>query len=371
LDTNGPLHVTPIHTKHPEVFAGISGPGHPIVGDGYGGYRTGREGTMYRGTAPAKPGWLELGDRARGTAVSNGIIPPLRPIWELHLRDTIINKGGDGFYYMTGSSGDNIWDVTSGIELWRSKDLRKWDYVGLVWSFVKDATWEKGARYVWAPEIHYIRGNYYFAYCVSGGEGGGTGILKSATGKPEGPYVYALASGARIGGGIDATLFEDDDGSVYFTSGGAGSIRKMLPDLSGFEGEPHNIAYEKPADEPGRATVSRRRARRFSNTTGFTILAARVSTRTATAAWQRCPPMFLALTNTGKRPCRAGVAEIISKARMASGIALVLATTTSRRGARNRAWCGLISRRTGASRSRTSSLPLSCAPARRRAGARP
>jgi hypothetical protein len=59
------------------------------------------------------------------------------------LRDTIINLGGDGYYYMTGSSGDNIWDVTSGIELWRSKDLQQWDYVGLVWSFVKDATWEK------------------------------------------------------------------------------------------------------------------------------------------------------------------------------------------------------------------------------------
>jgi hypothetical protein len=77
------------------------------------------------------------------------------------------------------------------------QDLQKWDYVGLVWSFVKDATWEKGARYVWAPEIHYVRGNYYFAYCVSGGQGGGTGILKSSTGKPEGPYVYALASGMR------------------------------------------------------------------------------------------------------------------------------------------------------------------------------
>jgi hypothetical protein len=247
-EPKGPLHIAPIHTTHPEAFSGISGPGHPVVGDGYGGYRTGREGTMYAGSDPAKPGWLPLGDRARGTAVRDGIIPPLRPIWELHLRDTIINQGGDGFYYMTGSSGDNIWDVTSGIELWRSKDLKTWDYVGLVWSFAKDATWEKNARYVWAPEIHYVRGNYYFAYCVNGGQGGGTGILKSSTGKPEGPYVYALASGTRLGGGIDATLFEDDDGSVYFTSGGGGTIRKMLPDLSAVDGPPHNVEFEKPAD---------------------------------------------------------------------------------------------------------------------------
>ena len=123
-EPENPLHVTPIHTTHPEVFSGISGPGHPVVGDGHGGYRTGREGTMYAGPNPPNPAGFHFGNRARGTAVRDGIIPPLRPIWELHLRDTIINQGGDGFYYMSGSSGDNIWDVTSGIELWRSKDLK-------------------------------------------------------------------------------------------------------------------------------------------------------------------------------------------------------------------------------------------------------
>lgn len=117
-----------------------------------------------------------------------------------------------------------------------------------MWSFVKDATWEKRARYVWAPEIHYLRGHYYIAYCVSGGQGGGTGILKSTTGKPEGPYAYALTNNAPIGGGIDATLFEDDDGSVHFTSGGAGSVWKMLPDMSTSDGPARNIQFERPAD---------------------------------------------------------------------------------------------------------------------------
>lgn len=254
-DPTATLHVTPIYTTHPEVYSGISGPGHPVVGDGHGGYRTGREGTMYRGSEPAKPGWHDLGNRARGTGVGEGIIPPLRPIWELHLRDTIINKGGDGFYYMTGSSGDNIWDVTSGIELWRSRDLKKWDYVGLVWSFLKDATWEKTTRYVWAPEIHYLKGNYYLAYCVSGGQGGGTGILKSTTGKPEGPYVYALTNNARIGGGIDATLFQDDDGAIYFTSGGGGSIRKMLPDLSASDGPARSVEIRGSQSGAGRVSL--------------------------------------------------------------------------------------------------------------------
>ena len=30
-------------------YSGVSGPGQPVVGTGYGGYRTGREGVMYRG----------------------------------------------------------------------------------------------------------------------------------------------------------------------------------------------------------------------------------------------------------------------------------------------------------------------------------
>jgi hypothetical protein len=38
----------------------------------------------------------------------------------------------DGNYYMTGASGDNIWDRNDGVELWRSSDLHQWDYLGLV-----------------------------------------------------------------------------------------------------------------------------------------------------------------------------------------------------------------------------------------------
>jgi len=54
---------------------------------------------------------------------------------DTQLRDTIVILGGDGNYYMTGSSGADIWDFNDGIELWRSADLKKWDYVGEVWSF--------------------------------------------------------------------------------------------------------------------------------------------------------------------------------------------------------------------------------------------
>ncbi|HEY7091105.1 MAG TPA: family 43 glycosylhydrolase [Tepidisphaeraceae bacterium] len=242
----------PPYTSSPETYSGISGPGGPVIGDGYGGYRSGREGLMFKGPHP-KPGWLDLGERATGSAVRSGTLPALRPIWELHLRDTCICLGGDGMYYMTGSSGDNIWDRNDGVELWRSSDLRKWDYLGLVWSIERDGTWEKqwkesrgrSIRAVWAPEIHYLKSkkNYFITLCMASG---GTEILKSSSGKPEGPYVSTLNPNQRLTGGIDATIFEDDDGKIYFTWGRGGQIGLMKDDLSGFDGEPKQVTFEKP-----------------------------------------------------------------------------------------------------------------------------
>jgi xylan 1,4-beta-xylosidase len=195
--------------------------------------------------------WANYNKHSTGSAVRDGLIPNLKSlIPDTQLRDTIVILGGDGNYYLTGSSGADIWDFNDGIELWRSPDLQKWDYVGEVWSFDKDGTWEKSWRWhrkpvraIWAPEIHYIKrlNNYFLTISMPPGN---RGILKSTTGKPEGPYTNALANDGYFKGGIDATLFEDDDGQVYFTSGGAQSISLMNDDLSATVGEPHRIEYE-------------------------------------------------------------------------------------------------------------------------------
>lgn len=72
---------------------------------------------------------------------------------------------------------------------------------------------------------------------------GGISILKSKTGKAEGPYVHATNPNVPLIGGIgpipgsfliDPTLFEDEDGKVYFTYGPADKIARMKDDLSGF-----------------------------------------------------------------------------------------------------------------------------------------
>lgn len=249
----GTQTVAPPFTSSPDTYSGVSGPGKPVVGDGTGGYRSGYEGLMYDGPDPKK-GWLPIGQHAStGSIVKEGLLPPLRPIWDLHLRDTVFCVGGDHLYYMTGSTGDNIWDRNDGIELYRSADLQHWDYLGLVWSFEKDATWQKEwrkmhdkpARDIWAPEIHYLKHKhaYVLAYSLAGG--GGTGILISTSGKAEGPYVSPLKPDARLTGGIDPTIFEDDDGKIYITWGRGGQIAQMKDDLSGFEIPPKDVVVDK------------------------------------------------------------------------------------------------------------------------------
>jgi hypothetical protein len=221
-------------------FAPISGAGVAVQGDGWGGWRSSTEGVIYRGSDPRSEYDLDVNGIARGTAVHNGLVPPIQPAWELHLRDGVVTLGGDRNYYLTGSSGDNIWGYTKGVELWKSSNLKTWYYLGLVWDIDRDAEdWVKqwrqhprrAVRAVWAPEIHYIRGNYFICFSMCPG---GIGILKSATGEPQGPYVSAFEHEGPIVDGIDATLFEDEDGKVYFTYGAATKIAMLRDDLSGF-----------------------------------------------------------------------------------------------------------------------------------------
>lgn len=242
-------------TKPQLVGSGISGPGLTVVGDGSGGWRSGSEGVVYKGLNP-KPEWSTAwNDYTTGSAVKNGLIPPIKPLLELHIRDTVIILGGDGNYYMTGSTGDNIWSFNDGVELWRSKDLKKWTYLGLVWSIEKDGTWEKQwrelhgkpARAIWAPELHYFNGNYFI--CLSMAPGG-ISISKSTTGKPEGPYINALKENKPLANGIDATLFQDDDGKIYFTYANPGKIARMKDDMSGLAEEFRPLTLEDPDRDP-------------------------------------------------------------------------------------------------------------------------
>lgn len=231
-------------------FRGVSGPGRAVVGDGRGGWRSGSSGVAYCGPY-TRPEYENTTFKQKKSAVEAGLLPPILPAWDVHLRDGVVTLGGDGMYYLTGSSGDNIWAWAQGIELWRSKDLHSWDYMGLVWEIESETPewvrrWRqhprRATRAVWAPEIHYVKGNYFIVYSMCPE---GIGILKSSTGRPDGPYVNAFCYEGPIANGIDGTLFEDTDGKVYFSCGGGDKIAQLKDDMSGFATPFRKITVEE------------------------------------------------------------------------------------------------------------------------------
>ena len=178
------------------------------------------------------------------------------PLFDTWMRDTYVTLAADGHYYLTGTTAapgkTHCWDWNDGIHVWRSDDLKHWEHLGLVWSLDRDATWQRTAvivepgqvspardvldekrRAVWAPEIHYIKSakQWMIVACMNGERG--SFILRSVSGKPEGPYENIAGNATKaLFPNIDGSLFEDDDGAVYFV-GHNHYIARMKPDLSG------------------------------------------------------------------------------------------------------------------------------------------
>lgn len=169
----------------------------------------------------------------------------LKPMADFALRDTSITRGLDGAWYMTGTVPGETDDFQNSrsIHLWRSEDLANWTEIGKVWDIARDAKgplsrWQLEDRVnpdnpggplvrgIVSPEIHAFRDTYWITYSMNGQ---GTGLLRSRSGKPEGPYEDL---GRITEGGTDASIFVDDDGSVYWVVG-TGWIAKMKDDLSG------------------------------------------------------------------------------------------------------------------------------------------
>jgi xylan 1,4-beta-xylosidase len=167
-------------------------------------------------------------------------MPPLAPLFDFPLRDTSVCLGPDGTYYLTGTTGHPTWWKTNeGIRIWKSTDLKKWEPLGLVWK-IEDGTWQKkkqgDLRALWAPEIHYIKGTFWLTHCMNYR---GCGLLKSTTGKADGPYVDVHPDGP-LTGNIDASLFVDDDGKVYFVWQN-GMIARLKDDMTGLAEEPRHL----------------------------------------------------------------------------------------------------------------------------------
>jgi beta-xylosidase len=168
-----------------------------------------------------------------------------KPLFDYPIRDVSICVGPDGLYYLTGTTGyPDWWAVTGDIQIWKSSDLKEWTPIiteprkrTTVWNIDRNGTWQKviknrdGApfRPLWAPEIHFMKDTFWITYCIPRL---GNGLLKSTSGKAEGPYITALNDDQPISEEIDASLFQDDNGSVYYVYGD-GKVGLLKEDMSG------------------------------------------------------------------------------------------------------------------------------------------
>ncbi|KMT66624.1 hypothetical protein XM47_02775 [Catenovulum maritimum] len=164
----------------------------------------------------------------------------------LFLRDPYLFLAPDGQYYFTSTrlelieGGDPNNHLTEGIELWKSSDLLNWQLVGVPFRF-QDLSWHKELTemgeqlkrkpMLWAPEIHFINGQWLLTHTTS---------VKRANvllaDKPEGPYKEVF-EGPSFGHRHDPSFFQDQDGKVYLLNK-AYEMIEMSASLDAFVGEP-------------------------------------------------------------------------------------------------------------------------------------
>ncbi|MDQ0877573.1 beta-xylosidase [Paenibacillus sp. V4I3] len=175
-----------------------------------------------------------------GTVLEKGAVGSLRPVGDFLIRDPHISTGPDGMYYLTGTSDKphrNFWDRNNQLHLWSSNDLKEWNHVAKVWDLSENGTWENNIYEnpcLWAPEMIYLYGTFWITYSL---KGGGTGLIKSISGNAEGPYIDM---GRMTNTDIDSSLFQDDDGQVYFVWQD-GKIARMKKDMTGFAEDPRKL----------------------------------------------------------------------------------------------------------------------------------
>lgn len=188
------------------------------------------------------------------------------PILDVPLRDPSICRGPDGTYYLTGTGatvgadGNADFDNCTTIRIWKSPDLRTWTELCVAFDLAKagwNDRWATGPRAlagqadaprhnlgVTAPEIHYLKDTFWIAFSVNGQ---GTGLLRSKSGKAEGPYEPWGRSASGLGYitaiGGDPSLFQDDDGTIYWLWSPAW-IAKMKDDLTGLAESPRLLTCQ-------------------------------------------------------------------------------------------------------------------------------
>ncbi|MBT28795.1 MAG: beta-xylosidase [Thalassobius sp.] len=176
------------------------------------------------------------------------------------IRDPYIILGPDDYYYLTGTT-PNPGDpkektdpynkglfkgsiVGSKVQLWKSKDLIDWEYLGTPFTIKDSYQYKKDKseikeEVIWAPEIHWVKDKWALVHCPAAVSS--LAFTKGA--KVKGPWKHPM--GEAFDEKHDPSLFKDDDGTWYALWGNT-YIAKIKDDFSGLATEPY---YIEPASE--------------------------------------------------------------------------------------------------------------------------
>jgi hypothetical protein len=156
--------------------------------------------------------------------------PRMKPYLQgLKMRDVSVQRMPDGYLVLSGS----IYGQPKELCVYRSKDMLNWEKIGPVWTYDQiewlptklplpelkpgDTPWQ---HTFWDTQVLFWKGAYYIAFDIfmrdDHPEHRGCGVLKSTSGKIEGPYVSLGKVGGQLGkdsGPIMPNFFEGSDPS--------------------------------------------------------------------------------------------------------------------------------------------------------------
>jgi xylan 1,4-beta-xylosidase len=152
-------------------------------------------------TAPRAPA------DGRSTSFRNPVIPGFHP-------DPSVVRVGEDFYLVTSS-----FEFFPGVPIFTSRDLVHWKQLGHVLTRESQLPLQKArpSGGIYAPTIRYHDGTFYMI--TTNVDGGGNFFVTAKD--PAGPWSEPVW--LRDFGGIDPSLFFDDDGTVYLTGQGSGT----------------------------------------------------------------------------------------------------------------------------------------------------
>ena len=138
--------------------------------------------------------------------------------------------------------------VGHSINVWRSKNLFDWEYIGAPFSLEKGYWAEKFPNEfdsipkadwrLWAPELYKVANKWVYVHTTPAPVKGGSNLAITNTDDMSGPFEFPMGDDAQWK--HDPSLFKDDDGTWYLLWGNT-KVAPLKPDFKGLAAEPVRI----------------------------------------------------------------------------------------------------------------------------------